>query len=132
MYSFTKIDYASDYISDTISTYYSTYWRGPYITTTDDVVEPVRTGRTHGAPTSTNGEPVQPIVIDDELVNQTEQIEEEIVVEQNEQINDYDDNMIIDGNNDHGDLQPNIQLNLDNYLLLNNADDDEDDKSISE
>ncbi len=66
-------------------------------------------------------------------MNQTEQIEEEIVVEQNEQIKDYNDNMIIDGNNDyHGDLQPDIQLNLDNYLLLNNADDDEDDKSISE
>ncbi len=41
--------------------------------------------------------------------------------------------MMMAGNNDeHDDLQPGIQLNLNNYLLLNNDSDDEDDKSISE
>jgi hypothetical protein len=48
--------------------------------------------------------------------------------------NDDDGHIMMDGNNnddEHGDLQPGIQLNLDNYLLLNNED-DEDDKSISE
>jgi hypothetical protein len=41
---------------------------------------------------------------------------------------------MMDGNNNDdelGDLQPDIRLNLDNYLLLNNED-DEDEKSISE
>lgn len=131
---FTQIDYASDYISDTISTYYSTYWRGPYITTTDDVVEPSRTSRLH-PPTTTNGEPVQVIVVDDELVNQVEQIGSNVIIDGiNEHINGSN-KIVIDGNNyddDHGDLQPDIQLNLDNYLLLHEDDDDEGDKSISE
>lgn len=72
----TLTDHASDYLSDTISHYYSTFWRGPYSTTTDDVVElelelPVRTQ----TPTATNGEPVQTIAIDDRpVVNRNEQI----------------------------------------------------------
>jgi hypothetical protein len=78
------------------------------------------------APTATNGEPVQTIVIDDGLVDRNEQISD-------------NDKMIIDSNNDndyHGDeneyfgAQADIQLNLDNYLLLN--DDDGEEKSISE
>ena len=113
----SNIDYASDYISDTISIYYSTYWRGPYITTTDDVVEPSRTSRRH-PPTTSNGEHVQTIVIDDELVNQVEKIGDNAIIDSNnEHINIVSDNMIIDGNNfddEHGDLQPDIQLNLDN------------------
>jgi hypothetical protein len=123
---FTLTDHASNYISDTISHYYSTYWRGAYSTTTDDVVEPELLIRSQ-APTATNGEPVQTIVIGDEPVNQIEQISD-----------DY--GMIIDSNNDsdnHGDdnehfgAQADIQLNLDNYLLLND-DDDREDKSIAE
>jgi hypothetical protein len=128
-----KTDYASEYISDTISVYYSTYWRGPYITATDDIVDPMRT-RQPQIPTTTNGDLVQTIVIDDEPVASADQTGNNVIIDSNaEQMNDNDDHMIIDGYNDddHGDMQHDIQLNLDNYLLLNN-DDEEDDRSISE
>jgi hypothetical protein len=96
-------------------------------------VEPSQTSLLH-PPTTTHGEPVQVVVIGDELMNQTEQIGDNTIIDgNNEQIYD-DDHMMMDRNNnddEHGDLQPGIQLNLDNYLLLNNED-DEDDKSISE
>lgn len=84
-------------------------------------------------PTATIEDPIQTIVIDDELETSADQTGNNDIIDSNtEQINDND--MIIDGyNNDdnHGDLQPDIQLNLDNYLLLNN-DDEEGDRSISE
>ncbi len=103
------------------------------MTTTDDIVEPMRT-RQPQIPTATNGDPVQTIVIDDELVTSADQTGNNVIIDSNgEQMNDNDDRMIIDGYNDddRGDLQPDIQLNLDNYLLLNN-DDEDDDRSISE
>jgi hypothetical protein len=88
-------------------------------------VEPLQISLLH--PPTTNGEPVQTIVIDDGLVNRNEQISD-------------NDKMIIDSNNDndyHGDdneyfgAPADIQLNLDNYLLIND-DDDSEEKSISE
>jgi len=76
-------------------------------------------------PTATDREPSQTIIVIDEMVNQNEQCSD-------------NDNMIIDvehkddhdvEHNDDHDAQPDIQLNLDDYLL---ADNDGKDRSVSE
>jgi len=69
-------------------------------------------------PNTTNAEPNQIIVIDGAM-------------NQNEQSNSNNDNMIIDDENgfDHNGAQLDIQLNLDDYLLIDNNGDD---KSVSE